>query len=134
MESRYRRRESRSLGQAAEAVACDWLCRQGLRLLFRNFRSRFGEIDLVMLDGDVLVFVEVRCRAGRSLTPAAATVRRDKQRRLVRTALVFVAAHPHLANYPMRFDVIGYDQRPGPAGPSDWIRNAFDAEYGGFRR
>jgi putative endonuclease len=84
-----------------------------------------------MLDGDVLVFVEVRCRAGRTLAPAAATVGRDKQQRLVRTAMVFVATHPRLANHPMRFDVIGYDRVPGSAGPSEWIRDAFDADCGG---
>ncbi len=128
MESRNRRRESRSLGQAAEVVAYEWLCRRGLEPIVQNFRSRFGEIDLVMLDGDTLVFVEVRCRTGRSPAPAAATVRRDKQRRLLRTALVFVSAHPQFASLPMRFDVVAYDHKPGMAGPSDWIRNAFDAD------
>jgi putative endonuclease len=131
MESRNRHRESRSLGRTAEALACDWLCRHRLRLLSRNFRSRFGEIDLIMLDDDELVFVEVRCRAGHTLASAAATVGRDKQRRLVRTALVFVASHPRFANHPMRFDVIAYDGMPGSAGPSEWIRDAFDADcYG----
>ena len=134
MESRDRNLQPESVGQSAETVACAWLSRRGLQPLARNFRSRFGEIDLVMLDRNTLVFVEVRCRIGRSPTTAAATVRRGKQQRLIRTALMFVSAYPHYANHTMRFDIVGFDRTPDASGPDDWIRNAFDAETGVFQR
>jgi len=53
---------SRETGEAAERRALDYLTRQGLKLVAANYRSRFGEIDLVMRDGEVLVFAEVRMR------------------------------------------------------------------------
>ncbi len=87
-----------------------------------------------MLDGPVLVFVEVRCRIGRSPASAAATVRHDKQRRLVKAAMIFVSEHPQYADHDMRFDVVGFDRSPDSAGPDDWIRNAFDAESGSYPR
>ncbi|MGB2102435.1 MAG: YraN family protein [Porticoccaceae bacterium] len=51
-----------ALGIWAENLACEWLSDRGLVLLQRNFRCRYGEIDLIMQDGDCLVFIEVRYR------------------------------------------------------------------------
>ncbi len=87
-----------------------------------------------MLDDGVLVFVEVRCRRGRSLTPAALTVNRGKQRRLTAAALWFIARHPAFENHPARFDVIGFDSTPGSSPPDAWIRNAFEPDSVRFGR
>ena len=87
-----------------------------------------------MLDDDVLVFVEVRCRRGRSLTPAAFTVNRGKQRRLIAAAMWFIAQHPEFADYPARFDVIGFDRTPGAMPPDAWIQNAFEPDSTAFGR
>ena len=57
---------STSPGAAAENIAAAWLQRRGLRLLTRNFRCKAGEIDLVLEDGDQLVFAEVRYRSGKA--------------------------------------------------------------------
>lgn len=134
MDSRDRHAGTRSLGSSAEQVAEAWLIGRGLTPVSRNFRCRQGEIDLVMLDGDVLVFVEVRCRRGRRLTSAAHTVNRGKQRRLAATALWFIARNPGFANHPTRFDVVGYDRTPGAAPPDAWIRNAFEPDSAAFGR
>lgn len=113
-------------GQAAEQAACHWLEARGLRLIARNQRWRDGELDLVMRDGNTLVFVEVRYRASDNYGGAAASITPGKQQRLIRAAGHFLAAHPALAQLPCRFDVIsacGNPEKP----QIDWLRAAFSA-------
>lgn len=107
-------------GQRGEDAALAYLQRQGLVLVERNFLCKGGEIDLIMREGDVLVFVEVRLRKGRSHGGAAASVTPAKQRKLI------VAAQHYLQRYRMppacRFDVIAIE-----GDETDWIRNAISA-------
>ena len=118
----------RSLGQAYEALAVDWLRTQGLRVIARNFSARTGEIDIVARDGDCLVFVEVRARSHPRFGGAAASVDRRKQRRLTRTASSFLQLHPHWARLPCRFDVIAFEPRQSAGAPEPrWIKGAFSA-------
>ncbi|MDO4708416.1 MAG: YraN family protein [Pseudomonadota bacterium] len=114
-------------GQAAEQAACHWLETHGLCLVARNQRWRDGELDLVMRDGNTLVFVEVRYRASSHYGGAAASITRSKQQRLIRAAGHFLAAHPALAQLPCRFDVI--TACGNPATPEiNWLRDAFTAQ------
>lgn len=110
--------------QAAEA----FLQRRGLRSLTRNFHSRFGEIDLVMLDGRVLVFVEVRYRQADRFGSGADSVDWTKQRKLVSAARYYLRRHPEAAERPCRFDVVSIGGG-GSGGDAqvNWIRDAFDA-------
>ena len=85
-----------------------------------------------MLDDRILVFVEVRCRTGRSPTPAALTVNRSKQRRLAAAAAWYLAKHPEFEDYPTRFDIIGFDRAPDDHPPGTWIRNAFEPDSTAF--
>ena len=71
-----------SSGEAAEEAALRWLEQQGLGLVTRNYRCKAGEIDLVMQDGESLVFVEVRYRRHAGFGSAAESVGTAKQRRL----------------------------------------------------
>lgn len=116
----------RASGAAFEQRACKELLRAGLKLLDRNYTTRYGELDLVMLEGYTVVFVEVRHRGRTSYGGAAASVTFTKQARLIHAAQLWLAAHPHHAQRACRFDVISYD---GPDGNTrmDWLRNAFDA-------
>jgi len=94
---------------------------RGLHPLARNYRCRGGEIDLVMRDGEHLVFVEVRYRSHRGFGGAAASVDLRKQRRVI-----LAARHYLLSNNwpgPCRFDVVAFDQDRG----GRWIRDAFGA-------
>lgn len=104
-------------GAAGEELALRFLQGQGLALVERNFRCKGGEIDLVMLERDSLVFVEVRKRADKRHGGAAASVTARKQARLMIAAQVF------LQRYRLppacRFDVIAID---GEA--MDWLKNA----------
>ncbi len=112
---------NRSAGDATERCALEYLSAHGLTPLARNFRCRCGEIDLVMSDGDVTVFVEVRHRASSRFGGAAASITPAKRRRLVRAAGLWLARHPETFS---RFDVVTTDG----AGRIEWIRDAFAAD------
>ena len=112
-----------TLGKRAEDRALRHLADAGLQLLVRNFRRRGGEIDLVMLDGDCLVFVEVRFRATAGFAHPGLTVDHRKQRKITRTAALFLSANVRHARRPARFDVVAIVGN-GPDGV-EWIRDAF---------
>jgi putative endonuclease len=123
--------DRRALGAAVEAAARACLSRAGLREVAANANYRFGELDLVMLDGDgqaaALVFVEVRYRRSARFGGGAASIDANKRRRIVHAAQAFLATHPRLANLACRFDVIEADG--DPATPRlTWLRDAFRAD------
>jgi putative endonuclease len=114
-------------GDRAETQALEYLQRQGLRLVERNYRValgprvRAGEVDLILRDRDgTLVFVEVRQRTGRSHGGAAASVTATKQRRIVLAARHYLQRLRTLP--PCRFDVVAIED-----GQMQWLRGAFDA-------
>ena len=116
---------NRHRGQAAEALACRHLQAHGLVLVERNYRCRGGEIDLVMRDGDCLVFVEVRLRRSDRYGGGAESIDGRKQRRLILAASHYLQAR-RLWNHATRFDVVilsGADTAPG----IQWIPGAFSA-------
>jgi putative endonuclease len=112
------------IGKQAEQLACHHLEQQGLRLLTTNYRSRYGEIDLIMRDRDTIVFVEVRSRKQGNLVDSLASIDRHKQRKLIRTAQFYLLVNPTLAKQPARFDVIAITQQTDVA-QIDWIKDAF---------
>ncbi len=117
---------TQDIGNAAEELACDYLQQQGLRLRERNYRTRLGEVDLILEDGETLVFVEVRYRRQDRFGDGLESVDRRKQDRLVKSALYYLQQHPRLARRPARFDVVAV--RPDGDRPHiDWIPNAFEA-------
>lgn len=117
----------RDTGKAFEDRALAQLERAGLTPVARNFSTRFGELDLVMRDGAVLVFVEVRYRRSRGFGGAAMSVTARKRERLTRAAEGFLAAHPEHAQRTCRFDVVTFEGAPSDP-VTDWQRAAFDAE------
>jgi putative endonuclease len=123
--ARQAARARRASGVRAERAALWYLRCSGLRLVARNYRTRSGEIDLVMRDGTTLVFVEVRLRNRVEFGDGAASVGLAKQRRLIRTAEQFVARHA-LQRMQCRFDVVSV-RKPHYRLHLKWIRNAFTA-------
>jgi putative endonuclease len=93
-------------GKAAEKAAARFLKRLGLKVVRRNFDTPFGEIDIVAVDGETLVFAEVRSRAADSPVRPEDTVNRTKQRRLRRAAELYLKKHGLLDTAPFRFDVL----------------------------
>ncbi len=112
-------------GHSAEAFACNYLEDRGLILLVRNYRGRFGEIDLVMRDDSMLVFIEVRQRRSQRYGTPAETVDARKQGRLRATAEQYLQQHhPRESQKPCRFDIVAITD--GPQGQQiEWLRDAF---------
>ena len=107
-------------GALAEQHAARYLQQQGLKPVAQNYRSRFGEIDLIMRDGATLVFVEVRLRRSANFGGAAASIDAHKQQRIIRTAQQYLAGLAHIP--PCRFDAVLMDD-----SGVQWLRNAFEA-------
>ncbi|MCG8431172.1 MAG: YraN family protein [Candidatus Omnitrophica bacterium] len=103
--------ENVSVGQNAEQRAAAYLAHQGYRVIARNYRNKYGEIDIVARDGDTLCFIEVKSRLEGTEDPCAA-VSEPKQRRLSRIALVFCAERG-FDDCNARFDVIGVVRSAG---------------------
>ena len=110
-------------GRAAEAQAETLLQRAGLRLLARNWRCRGGELDLVMLDGDTVVFVEVRYRRHAAWGGALESVDARKRQRLILAAELFLQRESRWGRSPCRFDVVAL----APGQEPNWLRNAFES-------
>lgn len=113
-------------GRWAEEAAARHLVRSGLAVLARNFRCRHGEIDLVMADGDELVFVEVRFRADEGYGAGFETVTAAKQRRLTTAARVYLSRHG-AEHRPCRFDVVSVTKR-NYRPEIHWLRDAFSSD------
>lgn len=110
-------------GAQAERWAADYLLHRHLTLVTQNYRSRFGEIDLIMQDDVTLVFIEVRLRRNADFGGAAASIDSHKRQRLIRTAQHYLAGLARTP--PCRFDVVLMDDAEGRN--VQWLKNAFDA-------
>ena len=119
--------DRRARGASVEAAARTYLLRAGLRDVAANAAYRGGELDLVMLEGATLVFVEVRYRRDARFGGGAASVDANKRRKLIHAAQSFLQAHAQFAKAACRFDVI--DASGDPEHPDIvWLRDAFRAD------
>lgn len=118
------KRTPTDIGKRAEDQAAGYLEKRGMKLLSRNYRCRNGELDLVMQDRDVLVFVEVRYRANARFGSAAESVDLHKQRRLAAAANHYLQCHS-ATNRPCRFDVVAITESKGE-NVVEWLRNAIE--------
>ncbi|MBM0107514.1 YraN family protein [Steroidobacter sp. S1-65] len=116
--------ERKAIGLLGEELALAHLTSHGLNLIVRNYRAKVGELDLVMLDGQTLVFVEVRCRSSQQYGGPAASITWQKQRRLVKAAEHLLMKRAELRRYPARFDVVAIATGE-PEAKVDWIKSAF---------
>ena len=108
-------------GQHAEQKAFEHLLKAGLRPVTRNFRCKFGELDLLMLDGQTLVVVEVRFRKSDRYGSAVESVTPAKQSRIITATEFYLSSHPNFCQ--VRFDVVALSGD----GRMDWIKNAFQS-------
>ena len=112
-------------GRIAEQQALKYLCEQGLTLVTRNFHCKLGEIDLIMQDTDVLVFIEVKYRKSSSYGTPVEAVSLSKQKKIVKTAQVYLQKQGLKEyNSKCRFDVVAI---AGSSTNTDitWLKNAF---------
>ena len=114
-------------GKEAESLARRHLEQQGLRLLAQNWACKRGELDLVMLDGDTVVFVEVRYRKNTQWGGALGSIDARKRKKVIFAAQYFLQRESRWAHCACRFDVVTIDG-PLKATPQlNWLRNAFDS-------
>lgn len=113
----------KQLGDIAETKACTFLQNKGLSLIDKNYRSRFGEIDLIMRDKNEVVFIEVRSRSYNTFGTAIESINKTKQQKVIRSAASYLQKKKWLDKVNYRFDVIG-------CSPTniEWIKNAFSHE------
>jgi putative endonuclease len=124
------------IGRAAENAAEDFLQQQGCKTLQRNFRCRMGEIDLVVRDGDCLVFAEVRFRRSGQHGSGAESITHTKRQKLIRSAAYYLRTQKISSHQVCRFDVLSVRQTNATEPSShtvadyaiDWIRSAFRAD------
>ena len=116
------------LGKIGEQYACDYLKKQGLRIRTKNFRSAFGEIDIVAMEQKTLVFVEVKLRKSTDHGSPFDFISPWKQKRIRKTAEFYLLRY-HLKNTPCRFDAIGIvgDVKGDEINvvSIEWIKDAF---------
>lgn len=93
-------------GVMGENAACTYLMERGMQPVERRYRSPYGEIDLIMLDGNTLVFVEVKARERQGRLQAQLAVTPVKQRRLIQTGCCYLGEHPEHQERLIRFDVV----------------------------
>ena len=124
------------LGEWGERQAANLLIDAGYQILFRNYHSRFGEIDLIALKEQELIFVEVKARSFTQHGSAVEVITISKQHKIIKTALSFLEKMPHYHDLYYRFDIICFDfhqefaknlQHDFSKYPyhQQWIENAF---------
>ncbi len=113
-------------GLEAEKLAATYLLNKGLKLAVQNYHCRFGEIDLIMKDGKILVFIEVRLRTNSKFGSAVASITPQKQQKLILTAQTYLQefSKQH-GDCQCRFDAILMNK--ADIENIEWLCNAFDA-------
>lgn len=111
----------RTVGSQYEDIAVGYLCGQGHSIVKRNYRTSYGEIDIISRDGDTLVFTECKYRSTDTYGTAIEAVNIHKQKKISRVALYFCSKYGY-SSFPCRFDVIGIDKDKHITH----IKNAFD--------
>jgi putative endonuclease len=113
------------VGRAGEEAAVRFLHEQGYRIVERNYRCRFGEIDLIARDGEILAFIEVKTRRSRAFGPPALAVTIEKQRHLVKASQMYLTQRGK-AHELCRFDVVTIEMDAHTLR-IEVIKNAFQA-------
>ena len=116
--------ERQRLGKIGEDLVCAALERRGYAILARRHRTQYGEIDIIARDGEVIVFVEVKARAGVEYGDGAAAVTTWKQRRIARMAVDYLARR-RWVDRRCRFDVVAVGYEAG-VPRVEVYQNAFD--------
>ncbi|GED22185.1 YraN family protein [Halomonas sabkhae] len=116
--------DARTRGARIERLASDWLVARGLELVATNQHAKGGELDIVMRDGDTLVFVEVRHRADSRHGHPLETITMTKQRRLIQAARFYLQRNG--LSCACRFDVLAVTGTP-PELEYEWVAGAFEA-------
>lgn len=123
--------DRKKIGNWGEQQACEYLENKGFKILDKNYRCRLGEIDLIALDGDCLVFIEVKTRTSVSYGFPAESIGKRKQNKYIKMASIY-AKGKGIYGASFRFDVVEVMIK----GPGSWeinhIANAFQSTGGRY--
>ena len=122
-------KERKSFGKAGEDLAAKYLKKRKYKIIEKNYHCSFGEIDVIALDGKVLVFIEVKTRSSTTFGPPQLAVDRRKQMQISKVALHFIK-RKKISRMNMRFDVVTVQLYPSGEFRVELIRNAFDLCFG----
>lgn len=112
------------IGKRGELLAVDFLKKNGYKILENNFRCRYGEIDIIAMEGKGIAFVEVKTKTNDAFGPPKTAVDLRKQRQLSKAALAYLTQNK-LTNHPARFDVVGVTIRENKK-EIELIKSAFE--------
>ena len=113
-------------GRWAEQTALEYLLGKKLKLLEKNYRSTFGEIDLIMQDKNIILFIEVRYRSSKHFYTALESINRKKCERIIATSHQYLFENRSASQLDCRFDVVALSG-PQETPMIEWIKNAFQA-------
>ena len=113
-------------GRWAEQTALEYLLTKELKLLDKNFRSAFGEIDLIMQDKNIILFIEVRYRSSNHFHTALESIDRKKCERIISTSHQYLSENRSASRLDCTFDVVALSG-PQETPEIEWIKNAFQA-------
>ena len=116
--------ERLQFGREGESAALTFLKKKGYRILEKNFRSKVGEIDIIAEQGGVIVFIEVKARAGHEFGHPFMAITPAKQRKIIQTAKSFLA-RKRISDRPMRFDVVALTSDTPGSWKIELLENAF---------
>lgn len=118
-------RNSSAIGYEAESLACRFLIDQGMILVERNYRTRRGEIDLIMQSTNSVIFVEVKYRGNKKFGTAEESITKSKQKKIIAAAQAYLSRNGHSENTCIRFDavIIGPSKNCQPSCTINWIQN-----------
>ncbi|MEH6559069.1 MAG: YraN family protein [Oceanicoccus sp.] len=125
LKNKYTNGKNTNFGADIEKKACQWLQRQGLTSLEVNYRCKTGEIDIIMLDDQQLVFVEVRYRKSKLFGDGLESVDWRKQQKLQKAAAHFLMVRTQFNQLPCRFDVIAASPDRDSSLHWSWVKDAF---------
>ena len=114
------RESTRAIGRDGEEIAAEYLRNNGYRIVEKNYKNRFGEIDVIAKDGNTVVFIEVKTRNTPSYGTPSSAVDSKKQQRIGKVALTYLTKKG-LTQHPVRFDVVSICD-----GEIEVIRDAFE--------
>ncbi|MEI7999126.1 MAG: YraN family protein [Candidatus Omnitrophota bacterium] len=120
---------NRLLGSYGEEHAKEYLLAKGYKILERNFRNKLGEIDLIVKDGSMVCFIEVKTRISLHYGAPFESVNSTKQLKIVQVALSYLKLKYHTTDVLSRFDVVSIYRNPKGKPIIEHIVNAFDLTY-----
>jgi len=107
---------NRQKGRIGESVAEEFLRKKGFNILFKNHQTRFGEIDIIASEKDVLVFVEVKAKTGNDFGYPEEMINKKKLRQIINTAQMFILSNKKLGFEKFRVDAVAiiFDENKVP--------------------